>query len=98
MTAKPLPRLKSLSSVTSIDSYAFWDCTSLTSVTFANASKLTSLKDDAFFGCTSLSTVYASENSPLAAALSKIGTFYFHDSANPCDNSTHANKPHYCKR
>jgi len=42
-------------SVTSIGSYAFRDCTSLTSITIGNS--VTSIEDYAFFGCTSLTSI-----------------------------------------
>ena len=85
------------STVISIGLSAFSDCSALTSVTFADASKLTSIGKNAFSGCTSLSAVYASKNSSLAAALSQIGTFYFH-AENDCTDTTHdTTKSHYCK-
>jgi len=43
------------STITSIVRQAFWNCTSLTSVTIGN--RVTSIGDRAFLGCTSLTTV-----------------------------------------
>ncbi|MBP3308382.1 MAG: leucine-rich repeat protein [Clostridia bacterium] len=45
------------SSVTSIGSYAFEDCNSLESVTFAEGSKLTSIGKNAFYNCTALTEI-----------------------------------------
>lgn len=42
-------------SVTSIGDYAFWGCTSLTSVTIGNS--VTTIGEHAFFSCTSLTSV-----------------------------------------
>ncbi len=90
-----LKTIKIPSSVTTIGNETFSNCEALTSVTFADASKLTSIGNSAFSYCTNLSAVYASKNDALAAALSEIGTFYFH-AENDC--TTHPNTPsHYCK-
>ncbi|AIV03749.1 BspA-like protein [Candidatus Malacoplasma girerdii] len=43
--------------VTGIANSAFWNCTSLTSVTFAEDSQLTKIGNSAFFGCSSLASI-----------------------------------------
>ena len=45
------------STIEKIGAYAFYKCTSLTSVTFGDNSQLTSIGDDAFWSCTSLTSV-----------------------------------------
>ena len=44
-------------SVTTIGEYAFWDCSSLTSVTFGENSQLTTIGSSAFDGCSSLTSI-----------------------------------------
>ena len=46
------------SGVTSIGSYAFYGCSSLTDVSFAEGSQLTNIGMYAFYGCSNLDTVY----------------------------------------
>ena len=61
------------SSVTSIGSYAFYYCSSLTNITIPNS--VTSIGDRAFYGCSSLTTVTFGENSQLE----NIGSYAFED-------------------
>jgi hypothetical protein len=58
-------------SVTSIDEYAFEDCTGLTSVTIPNS--VTSIGNDAFEGCTGLTSV------TIPNSVSFIGSFAFYE-------------------
>ncbi len=48
--------------VTGIARFAFWNCTSLTSVTFAEGSQLTSIGDNAFNGCSALTSITIPSN------------------------------------
>ena len=58
-------------SVTKIGSYAFYDCTSLTSVTIGNG--VTKIGDRAFYDCTSLTSVTISDS------VTSIGSYAFSD-------------------
>ena len=62
------------SSVTSIGDYAFWNCTSLTSVTLPNS--VTSIGNAVFLSCTNLKKVNISGN------ITYVGYFVFES----CDN------------
>ena len=62
-------------SVTTIEEYAFIQCTGLTSITFAENSALTTIEDYAFADCSGLKSIIFAENS----ALTKIGTQAFRD-------------------
>ena len=62
-------------SVTSIGNYAFFYCSSLTSVTFGENSKLTSIGNYAFESCSSLTSIDFGENSQLTSI--GASTFYF---------------------
>ena len=55
-------------SVTSIGNYAFWDCSSLTSVEIPDS--VTSIGEDAFSGCNSLKTIFCYKNSAADAYFS----------------------------
>ena len=68
-------------SVTSIGSYAFYDCSSLTSVTIAES--VTSIGSYAFCGCSSLTSI----NIP--NSVTSIGSFAFHN----CSKLTSINIP-----
>ena len=61
--------------VTSIGASAFYNCTSLTSVTFGANSQLTTVGSYAFYGCTSLTSVTFGANSQLTT----IGDYAFND-------------------
>ena len=58
-------------SVTSIGSYAFCDCTGLTSITIPNS--VTSIGNDAFNGCSNLKTVYNFSNLTITKGSSNYG-------------------------
>lgn len=58
--------------VTEIDEGAFYGCTSLQSITFAEGSRLSKIGDTAFMGCTSLVGV----NLPAAVETIGVGAFY----------------------
>ena len=62
-------------SVTTIEEYAFIQCTGLTSITFAENSALTTIEGYAFADCSGLKSIIFAENS----ALTKIGTQAFRD-------------------
>ena len=90
------------SSVTYLGSKVFSGCTSLKTVTIENTSNLDwGVGHDPFSGCINLEVVYVStDDTHLSGPLnsSGSGTFYFHDSENPCASFTHdTTKPHYCK-
>jgi len=55
--------------ITSIGQYAFWNCTSLTSITIP--ASVTSIDEGAFFGCTSLTSI------TIPKALTSIGNLAF---------------------
>ena len=59
------------SGVTSIGSSAFWDCSNLESVTFADGSQLTSIGGDAFRNCSSLTSI------EIPAGVTSIGSWAF---------------------
>ena len=63
------------SSVTSIGSYAFYNCINLKSVTFDRNSEATSIGGSAFYGCMSLSSIMLPEN------LKSIGSNAFYNTA-----------------
>ncbi len=65
-----------LTSATKISAYAFYNCTSLTSVTIGNS--VTTIGDYAFNGCTSLTSV------TIGNGVTTIGDYAFYD----CDNLT----------
>ncbi|MGN0236086.1 MAG: leucine-rich repeat protein [Paludibacteraceae bacterium] len=50
-------------SVTSIENWAFWDCSGLTSITIPDS--VTSIGDFAFQGCTGLNKILVSEDNPI---------------------------------
>ncbi len=54
---KAMKSIELPSSVTTIGSYAFYDCSGLASVTFGENSKLTSIGSYAFYGCSVLSNI-----------------------------------------
>ncbi|MGN0443109.1 MAG: leucine-rich repeat domain-containing protein, partial [Acutalibacteraceae bacterium] len=56
--------------VTSIDDYAFEDCTGLTSVTIGNG--VTSIGDDAFRGCAGLTSITVDENNSNYSSLNGV--------------------------
>ena len=58
-------------SVTSIGNYAFWECTSLTSITIPNG--VTSIGNYAFLGCTNLTSITISDS------VTSIGEYAFKD-------------------
>ena len=62
--------------VTSIAEYAFYDCSNLESVTFAEGSQLTSIGERAFYGCSSLTSI------DIPAGVTSIGSYAFYDCSN----------------
>ena len=54
---KMVKKVTIASDVTSVGSYVFYDCTNLTSVTFAKNSQLSSINESAFNGCDSLISI-----------------------------------------
>lgn len=59
--------------VTSIGNFAFWNCTSLTTVDLSNAETLETIGDSAFWNCTNLKTV----TFPAGSQLTDIGDAAF---------------------
>ena len=59
------------SSVTTIGSYAFYGCDSLTNINLSNCTKLTTIGKEAFAGCTALTSI------DLPAGLQTIGNYAF---------------------
>lgn len=65
--------------LTEIGSYAFYNCTSLTSVDFGSATQLTNINSHAFNGCTSLHSPIDIGNSDCLAEVRIVGDYAFYN-------------------